>query len=104
MGPRGERCRLAVPFGHSRGIGVTARLRARRLTATTLFDGPMSGVPYRCDVEEISLPIWERGDTAVLDNQPAQKVRSIRPRIEAPGCSTCRPTRTNREGLGTTLT
>ena len=83
--PRGERCRVAVPFGHWKTITVTAGLRASGLTATALFDGPMTGARFRSYVEEILIPTLKHGDTVVLDNLPAHKVSGIRERIEAAG-------------------
>lgn len=83
--PRGERCRVAVPFGHWKTITVTAGLRASGLTATALFDGPMTGAGFRSYVEETLVPVLTRGDTVVLDNLPAHKVSGIRELIEAAG-------------------
>ena len=83
--PRGERCRMAVPFGHGKTITVTAGLRASGLTATALFDGPMTGARFRSYVEETLVPTLKRGDTVVLDNLPAHKVSGLRERIEAAG-------------------
>jgi hypothetical protein len=83
--PRGVRCRVAVPFGHWKTITVTAGLRTSGLTATALFDGPMTGARFRGYVEGTLVPVLERGDTVVLDNLPAHKVSGIRERVEAAG-------------------
>jgi transposase len=83
--PRGERCRVAAPFGHWKTITVMAGLRAGGLTATALFDGPMTGARFRAYVEETLVPALRRGDTVVLDNLPAHKVSGVRERIEAAG-------------------
>lgn len=83
--PRGERCRVAVPFGHWKTITVTAGLRASGLTATALFDGPMTGDRFRSYVEETLVPTLKHGDTVVLDNLPAHKDSGIREPIEAAG-------------------
>jgi hypothetical protein len=69
--PRGERCRIAVPFGHWKTITVTAGLRTSGLMATALFDGPMTGARFRGYVEETLVPALRPGDTVVLDNLPA---------------------------------
>ena len=82
---RGERCRVAVPFGHGKTITVTAGLRTSGLTATALFDGPMTGARFRGYVEETLIPALKTGDTVALDNLPAHKVSGIRERIEAAG-------------------
>ena len=83
--PRGERCRVAAPFGHWKTITVTAGLRASGLTATALFDGPMTGARFRAYVEQTLVPVLKRGDTVELDNLPAHKVSGIRERIEGAG-------------------
>ncbi|ACB27138.1 putative transposase of insertion sequence [Methylobacterium radiotolerans JCM 2831] len=83
--PRGERCRVAVPFGHWKTITVTAGLRTSGLTATALFDGPMTGARFRGYVEQTLVPALRPGDTVVLDNLPAHKVSGIRECIEAAG-------------------
>lgn len=68
--PRGERCRVAVPFGYWKTITVTAGLCASGLTATALFDGPMIGARFRGYVEETLAPALKRGDTVMLDDHP----------------------------------
>ncbi|KQU00796.1 DDE endonuclease [Methylobacterium sp. Leaf469] len=83
--PRSERCRVVVPFGHWKTITVTAGLQASGLTATALFDGPMTGIRFRRYVEETLVPTLKQGDAVVLDNLPAHKVSGIRERIEAAG-------------------
>ncbi len=91
--PRGERCRVAVPSGHWKTITVTAGLRTSGLTATALFDGPMTGARFRGYVEQTLVPALRPGDTVVLDNLPAHKVSGIRECIEAAGARLlyCRP-------------
>ncbi|GJE28784.1 IS630 family transposase ISMdi1 [Methylobacterium organophilum] len=83
--PRGELCRVAVPFGHWKTITVSAGLRTSGLMATALFDGPMTGARFRDYVEQILAPALRPGDTVVLDNLPAHKVSGIRECIEAAG-------------------
>ena len=83
--PRGERCRVAAPFGHWKTITVMAGLRAGGLTATALFDGPMTRARFRAYVKQTLVPVLKRGDTVVLDNLPAHKVSGIRERIEGAG-------------------
>ncbi|MET3414976.1 hypothetical protein ABIC30_006178 [Methylobacterium sp. 1030] len=83
--PRGERCRVAVPFGHWKTTTVTAGLRTSGLMATALFDGPMTGARFRDYVEQTLVPALRPGDTVVLDNLPAHKVSGLRECIEAAG-------------------
>lgn len=76
---------MAVPFVHWKTITVTAGLRASGLTATALFDGPMTGARFRRYVEEPLVPTLTYGDTALLDNLPPHKDSDIREHIEAAG-------------------
>ena len=70
--PRGERCRLAAPFGHYKTTTITAALRTSGLSATALLDGPMTGERFRADGTETLGPTLRRGDTVILDNLGAQ--------------------------------
>ena len=83
--PRGERCRVPVPFGRWKSITATAGLRASGLTATALFDGPMTGARFRRYVGEPLVPTLTYGDTVVLDNLPAHEDSGIREHIKFTG-------------------
>src|SRR5215207_1810957 len=83
--PRGERCRIAVPHGHSKTTTVTAALRATGLAATALLDGATNGTRLRAYVRDTLVPVLKRGDTLILDNLPAHKVAGVREAIEAAG-------------------
>lgn len=83
--PRGERCRVAAPFGHWKTTTVTAALRASGLIATALLDGATNGDRFRAYVTETLVPVLKRGDTVILDNLPAHKVKGVRESIEAAG-------------------
>lgn len=83
--PRGERCRIAVPHGHSKTTTVTAALRATGLAATALLDGATNGTRLRAYVRDTLVPVLKRGDTVILDNLPAHKVAGVREAIEAAG-------------------
>lgn len=45
--PRGQRCRIAIPYGHYKTITVTAALRANGLFALKLMDGATNGRRFR---------------------------------------------------------
>jgi len=63
--PRGERCQVAVSFAHWRTITVAAGLRTTGLTATAIFDGPMTGARFRGYVEETLVPARRPGDIGI---------------------------------------
>lgn len=84
---RGERCRAPIPHGHWKTTTLTAGLRADRLTAPMLLDGPMNGAAFRAYVEEVLAPTLAAGDIVVMDNLPAHKGAAVRAAIEARGAS-----------------
>ncbi|SEG68011.1 DDE superfamily endonuclease [Methylobacterium sp. 190mf] len=83
--PRGERCRLAAPFGHYKTTTIPAALRTSWLCATALLGGPTNGRRFRSYVTETLIPVLQPGDIAVMDNLPAHKVAGVRASIEAAG-------------------
>lgn len=82
---RGERCRAAVPHGHWKTTTFTAGLRIAGLAAPMILDGPMDGSAFRAYVTQVLVPELAPGDTVIMDNLPAHKVRGVRDAIEAAG-------------------
>lgn len=82
---RGERCRAAVPHGHWKTTTFTAGLRIGGLAAPMILDGPMDGRAFRAYVTQVLVPELVPGDTVIMDNLPAHKVRGVRDAIEAAG-------------------
>jgi transposase len=82
---RGERCRAAVPHGHWKTTTFTAGLRIGGLAAPMILDGPMDGSVFRAYVTQVLVPELAPGDTVIMDNLPAHKVRGVRDAIEAAG-------------------
>jgi transposase len=82
---RGERCRAAVPHGHWKTTTFTAGLRIGGLAAPMILDGPMDGSAFRAYVTQVLVPELAPGDTVIMDNLPAHKVRGVRDAIEAAG-------------------
>ena len=82
---RGERCRAAVPHGHWKTTTFTAGLRIGGLAAPMILDGPMDGSAFRVYVTQVLVPELAPGDTVIMDNLPAHKVRGVRNAIEAAG-------------------
>ncbi len=83
--PRGARCRLVVPHGHTKTTTVTAALRASGLIATALCDGATNGARFLAYVSDVLAPVLKRGDTVILDNLPAHKVKGMQDAVEAAG-------------------
>jgi transposase len=83
--PRGERCRAAVPHGHWKTTTLVAGLRLDGLSAPMLIDGAMDGAAFAAWVERLLVPTLAPGDTVILDNLPAHKVKAARSAIEEAG-------------------
>ncbi len=83
--PRGESCRVAVPFEQWKTITATTGLRISGPTAALLFDGPMTGARLRGYVDETMIPTLKPSDPFVTDNFPAHKVSGVHERVEAAG-------------------
>ena len=50
-----------------------------------LLDGPMDGDAFLAYVEQVLVPELMPGETVIMDNLPAHKVRGVREAIEAAG-------------------
>lgn len=82
---RGERCRIAVPHGHYKTTTVTAALRGSGPFAIELMDGATNGARFLAYVTDILIPALRPGDTVVMDNLSAHKVKGVREAIETAG-------------------
>jgi len=85
--PRGERCRAPVPHGHWKTTTFTGALRLDGMTAPMVLDGPMNGAAFLAYVEQVLAPTLHPGDTVIMDNLPAHKLRGVREAIERAGAN-----------------
>ncbi len=83
LGPRGERCRLAAPFGNYKTTTITAALRTSGLCATALLESSTNGTRFCSYVTQPLIPVLQPGDIVVMDNPPAHKVAGMQDAIEA---------------------
>ncbi|VTZ24062.1 transposase [Methylocella tundrae] len=84
-GPRGQRLKALVPFGHWKTMTFLAALRHDRIDAPWVVDGPINGELFRLYVAEVLIPTLEQGDIVVLDNLGSHKARAVRNAIKAAG-------------------
>ncbi|WP_156384878.1 IS630 family transposase [Rhizobium sp. Leaf453] len=84
-GPKGKRLRAFAPHGHWRALTFLGALRADRLTAPCVFDGPINGECFRAYVEQQLVPVLKPGDIVVMDNLGSHKAVTIRQLIKAAG-------------------
>jgi transposase len=80
---RGQRCRIAVPHGHYKTTTVTAALRRSGPFAIDLMDGATNGARFLSYIIDVLVPALKPGDTVVMDNLSAHKVKGVRDAIEA---------------------
>jgi DDE superfamily endonuclease len=92
--PRGQRLVAYVPWGHWKTITFVAALRADKVTAPCVFDGPIDGESFLAYVEQSLVPTLQQDDIVVMDNLSSHKVAGDREAIEAqaPSCDICPPT------------
>ena len=82
--PRGERCRMSVPFGWKTKTLVAA-LRWDRIDAPMTIDGALDGASFLAYVEQILAPTLAAGEMVLRDNVRTHKVAGVRAAIEAKG-------------------
>jgi hypothetical protein len=68
-GPRGQRLRAMVPYGHWKTMTFLAALRHDRIDAPWVVDGPINGELFQLYVRQILVPTLTPGDIVVLDNR-----------------------------------
>jgi transposase len=73
------------PHGHWRTLTFLAALRADRIDAPCLFDGPINGESFTAGVEHALVPTLSPGDVVVMDNLGSHKGQAVRAAIRAAG-------------------
>ena len=84
-GPRGQRLRAMVPYGHWKTMTFLAALRHDRIDAPWVVDGPINGELFQLYVRQILVPTLTPGDIVVLDNLGSHKSHAVRSAIRAAG-------------------
>jgi transposase len=84
-GPRGKRLQGRAPHGHWRTLTFIAALRADRLDAPCVFNGPINGEAFTAYVEQVLAPTLSPGDVVILDNLGSHKGRAARAAIRKIG-------------------
>jgi transposase len=82
---RGKRLVAKVPHGRWKTLTFIAALRAGKITAPFVLDGPINGDAFLAYVEQVLVPPLKRGDIVVMDNLGSHKNRAIRAAIRAAG-------------------
>ena len=83
--PCGERLAGHHPHGHWRTLTFLAALRADRIDAPCLFNGPINGESFTAWVRQALVPTLSPGDIVVLDNLGSHKGKAVRSAIRNAG-------------------
>ena len=84
-GPRGDRLRAKVPYGHWNTMTFIAALRHDRIDAPWLLDRPINGERFEAYVEHVLLPTLKPGELVIVDNLQSHKRRAVREAIRRAG-------------------
>jgi transposase len=82
---RGQRLVAKVPHGHWRTLTFLAALRADRIDAPCVLDGPINGPSFKAYVEQLLVPTLKPGDVVIMDNLGSHKGPAIRQALRAAG-------------------
>jgi transposase len=82
---RGQRLVAKVPHGHWRTLTFLAALRADRIDAPCVLDGPINGPGFKAYVEQFLVPTLTPGDIVIMDNLGSHKGPAIRQALRAVG-------------------
>jgi transposase len=82
---RGQRLVAKVPHGHWRTLTFLAALRADRIDAPCVFDGPINARSFVAYVEQVLVPTLQPGDIVIMDNLGSHKGPSVRRAIRKAG-------------------
>jgi transposase len=78
LAPVGKRLIDKVPHGHWKTMTFLAALRADRIDAPVVFDGPINGARFLAYVEQALVPTLKAGDVVVMDNLGSHKTLAVR--------------------------
>lgn len=82
---RGQRLVAKAPHGHWRTLTFLAALRADRIDAPCVIDGPINGRSFLAYVEQILVPTLRPGDIVIIDNLGSHKGKAVRRALRAAG-------------------
>jgi len=82
---RGKRLLAKAPHGRWRTLTFLAALRADRIDAPCVLDGPIDGKSFRAYIEQFLAPTLKPGDIVIMDNLGSHKGVAVRRLIRAVG-------------------
>ena len=82
---RGQRLKGYAPYGHWRTMTFLAALRADRIDAPCVFDGPINARCFQAWGNQELVPTLKPGDIVILDNLASHKGKAVRQAIRSTG-------------------
>lgn len=82
---RGQKLHVKVPHGHWKTLTFIAALRADKVTAPCVLDGPINSRSFTAYVEQFLVPTLRPGDVVILDNLGSHKAKTARDAIRKAG-------------------
>ena len=82
---RGERPVAKAPHGHWKTLTFPAALRADRIDAPCVLDGPVNARSFLAYVEQFLVPTLSPGDVVIMDNLGSHKGKAVRRAIRPAG-------------------
>jgi transposase len=81
----GQRLVDKTAHGHWKTLTFVAALRADRITAPAVFDGPINGRSFLAYVQQALVKALQPGDVVIIDNLGSHKGKAVRRTIRAAG-------------------
>jgi transposase len=82
---RGRRLVAKAPHGRWRTLTFLAALRADRIDAPCVIDGPINGHSFLVYIEQMLVPTLRPGDIIIIDNLGSHKGAAVRRVLRAAG-------------------
>ena len=82
---RGKRLVADAPQGRWHTLTFLAALRADRIDAPCVIDGPINGQSFLAYVEQLLVPTLSPGDIVIIDNLGSHKGKAVRRAIRTAG-------------------
>jgi transposase len=82
---RGLRLVAKTPHGRWRTLTFLAALRADRIDAPCVIDGPINGHSFLAYIEQLLVPTLRPGDIIIIDNLGSHKGAAVRRVLRAAG-------------------
>ena len=82
---RGQPLHAKMPHGYWQTLTFLAALRADRIDAPVVFDGPINGESFLAYVEQFLVPTLKPGDIVIMDNLNSHKGKAVRRAIRQAG-------------------